>query len=256
MNSLPLPSVTGHIILALLLVAAALLVYVIVRGPRLSVEHGGAVLLLVALFVLPAIVLASGFGESLQRSSSTEFCLSCHEMIPYGQSLIIDDNEPIPAVHFQNRLVDRQHACYTCHTEYTMFGGVKAKINGLRHLYYHYIAGVPDEIKIAAPYPNRNCLSCHGEARSFMESENHDTDEAPLQSILEGKNSCLASGCHEVTHAVAEFDDYEFWKHKSIPVPVKTDAEAEDAAEDDTEAESDHEAEAESDTEAGEEASL
>ena len=59
-------------------------------------------------------------------------------MEAYGKSLRIDDPSYIPASHFQNNRIPRNEACYTCHTNYAMFGGVKAKIGGLKHLAIYY----------------------------------------------------------------------------------------------------------------------
>ncbi|MEI9815368.1 MAG: hypothetical protein WDO18_23165 [Acidobacteriota bacterium] len=52
-------------------------------------------------------------------------------MEDYGRSLYIDDPSYVPAQHYQNALVPRDHACYTCHTQYTMFGTVQAKLKGV-----------------------------------------------------------------------------------------------------------------------------
>ncbi len=59
----------------------------------------------------------------MEHATSTKFCLSCHVMEDFGRSLYVDDPSYIPAMHFQNNRVPRDHACYTCHTDYTMFGG-------------------------------------------------------------------------------------------------------------------------------------
>ena len=55
-------------------------------------------------------------------------------MEAYGKSLRIDDPTYIPASHFQNNRIPRNEACYACHTNYAMFGGLKAKLGGLKHL--------------------------------------------------------------------------------------------------------------------------
>ena len=49
----------------------------------------------------------------------------------YGESLLLADERHLPAAHFQNGRVDREHACFTCHTQYTLFGDMKAKMTGL-----------------------------------------------------------------------------------------------------------------------------
>ncbi|MGH9674480.1 MAG: hypothetical protein ACRD44_14975 [Bryobacteraceae bacterium] len=63
----------------------------------------------------------------MERATSTTFCLSCHVMSEFGRSLHVDDRSYLPAAHYQDNLVNRNHACYTCHTDYTMFGTISAK---------------------------------------------------------------------------------------------------------------------------------
>ena len=52
----------------------------------------------------------------------------------------------------------------------------------------------PKPIKIAAPYSNARCLSCHGGAANFIAK--HDKDMLP--SLMANKDSCLA--CHGPAH--------------------------------------------------------
>ena len=53
------------------------------------------------------------------------------------------DASYIPAQHFQNHLVPPDKACYTCHTDYTMYGPLKDKLKGLRYLYMEYVSTPP-----------------------------------------------------------------------------------------------------------------
>ena len=46
----------------------------------------------------------------MERAKETTFCLSCHVMQPYGQSLYVDDAHYIPAAHFQNHRVPADQA--------------------------------------------------------------------------------------------------------------------------------------------------
>ena len=94
----------------------------------------------------------------------------------HGKSLFVDNRQALAAVHYQNRLVDRETVCYSCHKDYAMFGDVTAKLNGLRHVWAHYIAGVPKKIELYKPYPNSNCLHCHDDARRFVEGSPHQPD--------------------------------------------------------------------------------
>src|SRR5215472_4132741 len=97
---------------------------------ELTRARGGKILAFFTLFILPVLAVAMGFSEHMQRAESTQFCLSCHVMHDFGRSLDVDDPSYIPAKHFQNNLVPRDRACYTCHTDYTMFGPLHSKLRG------------------------------------------------------------------------------------------------------------------------------
>src|ERR1700731_1082532 len=144
------------LILILFIVIVAALGLLIALRPELTRVRGGKVLAFVALCILPVLAVWAGVNEHLERSTSTQFCLSCHVMADFGKSLFVDDRSYIPAVHFQNNAVPRDHACYTCHTDYTMFGGLHSKIRGIRHLYVQYIGHIPapDQIRLYEPYNN------------------------------------------------------------------------------------------------------
>jgi len=155
-----------------------------------------------------------GLSSEMDRSKTTAFCLSCHTMESYGKSLDIDDPGHIPAAHFQNHRVPPDEACYTCHTDYALFGTAKVKLNGLRHVYVYYLGTppAPQDIKLYEPYNNRECLHCHEGARSFEEGAVHTADPATVPAVKSNKLSCLSSGCHEVVHDIAHLKDAKFWK--------------------------------------------
>lgn len=49
--------------------------------------------------------------------------------------LHVDDPSYVAAAHFQNHRVPADEACYACHTDYVFYGGLRAKMRGLRHIY-------------------------------------------------------------------------------------------------------------------------
>lgn len=200
------------VLFAILALSIVLAGYILIAAPRLLTHRSGKLLVLVGVFLLPCGSAVTGVSYNMEQSKQTDFCLSCHEMEPYGQSLHIDDEELIPALHFQRRLVPRELACYTCHKDYAMFGSATSKLNGLRHVYAHYIGGIPETIKLYKPFPNANCLSCHQGARKFEDSEHHHSASTPRSDIQNGTISCLSSGCHDVAHTVDELSDAEFWE--------------------------------------------
>jgi len=139
--------------------------------------------------------------HGLNSMKTVVFCNSCHVMEPYVASLKVDNPESIPAIHFQNNWVPQKKACYDCHSEYGMFGDIKAKLNGLKHVYVNFISGPPDEIKLYKPYQNQDCLHCHGPAKRFQENEDHADNKQEIES---GETSCL--DCHDVGHVLAKGD--------------------------------------------------
>ena len=195
-----------EVLAVLTLVTIALAALVALR-PALTAARGGKVLAFLALLVLPLAMTALGLSSHMERSKSTEFCLSCHVMEPYGKSLRVDDAAFVPASHFQNNRVPPDRACFTCHTDYTMFGDAKAKLRGLRHVYVNYLAGPPEKIALYEPYNNRECLHCHAGARSFEESELHVDIRDELGA---NRTSCLE--CHDMAHEVAELAGKPLWK--------------------------------------------
>jgi cytochrome c-type protein NapC len=207
-----MPHATTLIVILVLFSAA--LIGVLVARPGITATRGGKILAFLVLFFLPILCGAMGVSSEMDRSKTTAFCLSCHTMEPWGQSLHIDDPNHIPAAHFQNHRVAANEACYTCHTNYAMFGTLKVKLAGLRHVYIYYLRTppAPEKIKLYEPYNNRECLHCHAGARSFEEGATHTADPATLPAIRANTLSCLSSGCHDVVHDIAHLKEAKFWK--------------------------------------------
>jgi len=193
-------------------IALALAALVAARA-ELTRARGGKILAFFTLFILPLLAVGLGYSEHMQRAESTQFCLSCHIMRDYGRSLYVDDPSYIPARHFQNRLVPRDHACYTCHTDYTMFGTAHAKLRGLQHIYVEYIGKPPAaaDIKLYTPFNNRECLDCHAGARQYEEEARHTKTPDMLPKMNSNQMSCMTAKCHDTVHDVATLSDVTFW---------------------------------------------
>ena len=197
------------LVYAALIVTAGLVAIVAVR-PAVTATRGGKIFAFVALFLLPVMsIFAAGF-EHVERTKRTSFCLSCHIMEPYGKSLYVDNPQYVPAAHFQNHRIPVDEACYTCHTDYALYGGVHAKLRGLRHIYIQYLGTppAPDKIKLYTPYNNRECLHCHLGARSFQSNAVH---MAILDSLKSNEMSCVTSGCHDTVHNIDSISKAKFW---------------------------------------------
>jgi cytochrome c-type protein NapC len=170
-------------------------------------HRAGRWALLVAAVLLPFAASFGGVSAGVAESSRTRFCIKCHEMQSLGRSLFADDRHALAAVHYQNRFVDRDTACYSCHTDYALFGGVKAKLNGLHHVQVHYLGKIPERFTLYQPYANRNCLHCHEDARRYVEAAPHRAILAPLAT---GQTSCLS--CHGVAHDLGKAAAGPFWQ--------------------------------------------
>lgn len=194
------------------LVLTILLAGLVVVRPALTVARGGKVLAFLAFFIFPVFAGLLGLENHMERSKQTSFCLSCHVMRPYGQSLYVDDSSYLPAAHFQNGRIPRDQACYTCHTDYTLYGTFTSKLKGLHHLYAQYVTGPKQPIKLYHPYNNRECLHCHEGSRSFEQGPLHTVDPQTMADIKSNKLSCTSSGCHENIHDVNHLDQKKFWK--------------------------------------------
>ncbi len=150
----------------------------------------------------------------MERSKQTSFCLSCHLMEPYGRSLQVDDPTWLPASQFQNNRVPREQACYTCHSDYVMYGSMKAKWRGLHHIYAQYLGNPKPPLHLYRPYNNRECLHCHAGSRTFEEGATHNADPQIMADIKSNKMSCLTSGCHDQIHNTTKLSEVKYWNAK------------------------------------------
>lgn len=151
----------------------------------------------VAFAALPTVVALAVVMHGLNDMKSVTFCGSCHAMETYVASLHVDDEESIPAIHYQNNWVPQDTGCYDCHSEYGMFGDIKAKINGLKHVYVNYVTGPPETIELYQPYQNRDCLHCHEPSKRFQENEDHVDNMEDMRTM---ETTC--QDCHDVGHVL------------------------------------------------------
>jgi len=204
-------------ILIALVVLTIVLAGVFLVRPSITTGATGKILAFIGLCVLPALCIGSGMSIHMQRSQQTSYCISCHSMESHGQSLYVLNTSYIPAQHFQNHFVPADKACYTCHTDYTMYGPLKDKLKGLRYLYMEYVSTPPKVIHLDGTYSNLQCLHCHAGARNFEENLARMPSLASLES---GQISCISSGCHDMIHNVSEVDHLKMWTEGAAPAAV------------------------------------
>lgn len=190
-------------------IAVSILVaFIFLIRPSITASAGWKMVAFIGLFVLPALCVIGGVNVHMQRSEQTSFCISCHSMAPYGRSLYVDDASWVPAQHFQNHRVPADQACYACHADYTIYGPLKDKLQGLKRVYMQYVSTPPTQIEIPGGFKNSNCLHCHLGSRSFMENPVHS---AILDTLKSNELSCISSGCHDTVHNVDHLAQAKFW---------------------------------------------
>ncbi len=196
------------------LVVAGLGALVLVVLPGAARSTVGRAFGFLVLCLLPVVAGVIGLSAHVERSKQTTFCVSCHVMELHGRSLRIDDTSLLVAAHYQGGRVPRDTACFSCHTTYAMYGDLKAKLNGLHHMYVNYIAKTPPEtaVRLYAPYHNRECLHCHEGTRLFEEGKVHRLEPGRLERIRRNELSCISSGCHSIVHEVSSLGDSPDWK--------------------------------------------
>jgi nitrate/TMAO reductase-like tetraheme cytochrome c subunit len=156
-------------------------------------------LLFGALAVAPILVVFFAYSFGLEASKKVESCGACHVMAPWVADLRDPKSDTLAAVHFKNRYIQENH-CYTCHSDYGMFGTVRAKWEGLGHVTRNTTGRYDRPIHIAHPYSNLRCLNCHGASQKFLDPGKHPKED--LADMISGKTSCL--DCHGPAHPKPE----------------------------------------------------
>ena len=150
-----------------------------------------------SILVLPVIVVFLATAHGMSESMTVEACGQCHAMDGHVADLKDPKSDSLAAAHFKNRYIQENH-CYTCHSDYGMFGSVSAKLEGLGHVIHNTTGHYPKPIKIAKPYSNVRCLNCHAGSQKFLAT--HEAEELP--KLAANVDSCL--DCHGPAHTPAE----------------------------------------------------
>jgi len=204
-------------VLIALIVLTIMLAAVFLLRPSITAGATGKILAFMGLCVLPGLCIGTGMSFHMQRSEQTAYCISCHSMETHGQSLYVLNTSYIPAQHFQNHLVPSDKACYTCHTDYTMYGPLKDKLKGLKYVYMEYVSTPPKTIHLEGTYSNLQCLQCHAGTRDFEANLNR---MPPMASLVSNQISCISSGCHDTIHNASEVAHLQMWVEGTPPPPL------------------------------------
>ena len=182
--------------------AAVIILWYLIRQPPLG--RLTKVLLLFGLGLFPVLVALAGNIAGYEFTLSRPFCGSCHVMGPYLRDAQDDKSQSLAAIHSRNHKFGEQ-SCYMCHADYSMFGAITTKMNGMKHLYYYiteYASTGPDgeggpAIHLYKPWSNDKCMQCHSTAaKKYVE-----THADQLEQIRSNEMSCI--DCHSEVHPTA-----------------------------------------------------
>lgn len=181
------------------IIAAALIVYYLIKRPKL--DTAAKLLLLCALGVFPVITAGSGNYAGFEQTTKREFCNGCHVMEPWIDDAEDPTSTSLSSIHARNDLFG-ERSCYTCHADYGMFGTVNTKMGGLRHVYHYLreyhdwpVAKAVEEIRIRRPFPNKTCTHCHStELPGWQQVPDHRAMRDPEEV------GCASKGCHGPAH--------------------------------------------------------
>jgi cytochrome c nitrite reductase small subunit len=179
--------------------AAALVAYHTVLRRHRPMDPATRWVLLIAFLVLSPLVYALNLGLAISDAKAVAFCDSCHVMKAYVEDLENPESEHLASLHYQSRWI-AEHQCYTCHSDYGLFGGIEAKIAGVGHTWYNFVAGYELPLKIRGTYDNQRCLFCHGPVKGYREVSEHEKHAAAIASSAK---SCVAGSCHVRPHPKA-----------------------------------------------------
>jgi nitrate/TMAO reductase-like tetraheme cytochrome c subunit len=151
--------------------------------------------LFVSVGLLPVMVAFLSFAYGLETSATVSACGSCHAMTPFVRDLQDVNSDTLAATHFKNRYI-REKQCYTCHSDYGLGGTIKAKTEGLGHVWRSATGLYTTPIKIIQPFSNTRCLGCHAESQKFLNSDGHPKES--MHDLMDGAVSCIE--CHGPAH--------------------------------------------------------
>jgi len=182
--------------------AALLLLWFLIWRP--NVTRTTKIVLLFAIGVLPIGTATTGNYAGFEATKARRFCGSCHVMTPYSNDSGDPASTSLAARHARNAMFGEEN-CYACHADYGMFGTVKTKLGGLRHIYeyvFHYRNTPLEEarrtIHIRTPFKNSTCMHCHSTQNPGW---NAIKEHASLiDRVRSGEVSCASEGCHGPAH--------------------------------------------------------
>jgi cytochrome c-type protein NapC len=182
--------------------SALLLLWFLVARPHLSGTT--KIVLLFGIGIFPITTAMTGNYTGYEATTKRRFCGSCHVMKPYQLDSEDLKSTTLAARHARNDMFGDAN-CYACHADYGMYGTVKTKAGGLRHVYeytLHYhgmsLEEAREKIHIRKPFQNSTCMHCHSTENPGWNAVKEHASLA--ERVRGGEVSCASEGCHGPAH--------------------------------------------------------
>ena len=140
----------------------------------------------------PAMLMSTAVG--LEQSKAIAFCDSCHLMRAFVADMKDPGSRSLSALHFRNRYIQDEH-CYSCHTDYGLFGTLEAKIGGMSHVWSEFAGAGSGTVRPKTNYRFTICLNCHGQSSKFINQKGH---AGVVNKVVSGQSACTE--CHARSH--------------------------------------------------------
>ena len=141
----------------------------------------------------PAVLMSAAVG--LEQSKAVAFCSSCHVMGAFVADMRDAASGSLSALHFRNRYIQDEH-CYSCHTDYGLFGTLEAKVGGMTHVWNEFAGAGSGTVRPKTNYRFTICLNCHGQSSKFINQKGH---AGVVNKVVSGQSACTE--CHARSHA-------------------------------------------------------
>ncbi len=167
------------------------------------------------VIILTFVVGGIGFSEFVQRTSTTEFCISCHEM----KSTVYE--EYTKTIHYKNDAGVRA-SCSDCHVPHSWSEIIPRKIMAARDVYHHLLGTIDTPEKFEAHrlemakrvwarmQENRSleCRNCHQFDAMDFEKQRLRAQKQHQIAIKEGKTciDCHKGIAHKPVHEASQND--------------------------------------------------
>lgn len=182
--------------------SAILVLWYLIRRPALT--RATKIVLLFGIGLFPIATAMTANYADFEATKNRTFCGSCHVMKPYQDDSENPMSTSLASRHARNEQFGHEN-CYACHADYGMFGTVKTKLGGMRHVYLYLteyrtksLAEARETIHILHPFQNATCMRCHSTENPLWKGiKDH---ASVIDRVRNGEVSCASEGCHGPAH--------------------------------------------------------